>query len=45
VSLSLRFEVALSPFGVVFAKVFEELAGAQMSAFIERAGKIYGVPT
>ena len=42
VSLSLRFEVTLSPFGAVFAKVFEELAGAQMDAFIERAGKVYG---
>jgi len=46
VSLSLRFEVTLSPFGAVFAKVFEELAGAQMDAFIERAGKVYGrMPT
>jgi ribosome-associated toxin RatA of RatAB toxin-antitoxin module len=42
VSLSLAFEVTLSPFGAVFAKVFEELAGTQMNAFIERADKIYG---
>ena len=27
----------MSPFGVVFAKVFEELAASQMTAFIERA--------
>jgi ribosome-associated toxin RatA of RatAB toxin-antitoxin module len=44
VSLSLRFEVTLSPFGALFAKVFEELAAAQMGAFIERAGKVYGAP-
>jgi ribosome-associated toxin RatA of RatAB toxin-antitoxin module len=42
ISLSLAFEVTLSPFGAVFAKVFEELAGAQMNAFIERAHKVYG---
>ena len=42
VSLSLRFEVTLSPFGALFAKVFEELAGAQMGAFVDRAGKVYG---
>ncbi len=45
VSLSLRFEVTMSPFGARFAKVFEELAGAQMSAFIDRARKVYGAPT
>ena len=45
VSLSLLFEVTLSPFGVVFAKVFEELAGSQMKAFIDRAAKVYGAPT
>jgi len=44
VSLTLRFEVTLSPFGALFAKVFEELAAAQMGAFIERAGKVYGAP-
>ena len=42
VSLSLQFEVAASPFGVVFSKVFEELAGAQMDAFVSRAAKVYG---
>jgi len=42
VSLSLQFEVTLSPFGVVFSKIFEELAGAQMTAFTERAAKLYG---
>jgi hypothetical protein len=38
----LAFEVTLSPFGVVFAKIFEELAVAQMAAFVERAKTIYG---
>jgi ribosome-associated toxin RatA of RatAB toxin-antitoxin module len=42
VSLSLAFEVTMSPFGAVFARVFEELAGSQMNAFIARAGTIYG---
>jgi ribosome-associated toxin RatA of RatAB toxin-antitoxin module len=42
VSLSLTFEVTVSPFGAVFSKVFEELAGAQMDAFIARAAKLYG---
>jgi ribosome-associated toxin RatA of RatAB toxin-antitoxin module len=42
IALTLTFEVTLSPFGVVFAKVFEELAAAQMTAFVERARKIYG---
>jgi ribosome-associated toxin RatA of RatAB toxin-antitoxin module len=45
VSLSLQFEVTATPFGAVFSKVFEELAGAQMSAFTERAAKIYGGKT
>ena len=45
ISLTLAFEVTLSPFGAVFAKVFEELAAAQMTAFTERAAKIYGAPT
>jgi ribosome-associated toxin RatA of RatAB toxin-antitoxin module len=45
VSLTLTFEVTLSPFGVVFAKVFEELAASQMTAFIERARRIYGPGT
>jgi ribosome-associated toxin RatA of RatAB toxin-antitoxin module len=42
IALSLAFEVTLSPFGVVFAKVFEELAAAQMAAFIARAAAVYG---
>jgi len=45
VSLSLQFEVTLSPFGVVFSKVFEELAGAQMNAFTQRAADLYGKAT
>ena len=42
VSLTLAFEVTLSPFGAVFSKVFEELAGAQMQAFTARATAVYG---
>jgi ribosome-associated toxin RatA of RatAB toxin-antitoxin module len=42
ISLTLTFEVTLSPFGIVFAKVFEELAASQMTAFIGRAKKVYG---
>jgi ribosome-associated toxin RatA of RatAB toxin-antitoxin module len=42
ISLTLTFEVTLSPFGVVFAKVFEELAASQMAAFTTRAAKLYG---
>ncbi len=42
VSLSLAFEVTLSPFGAVFSKVFEQLAGAQMDAFTRRAEALYG---
>jgi len=42
--LTLTFEVTLSPFGVVFAKIFEELAAAQMTAFIGRAAAVYGEP-
>jgi ribosome-associated toxin RatA of RatAB toxin-antitoxin module len=45
VSLSLAFEVTLSPFGAVFSKVFEQLAGAQMDAFTERATALYGRQT
>jgi ribosome-associated toxin RatA of RatAB toxin-antitoxin module len=41
VSLSLAFEVTLSPFGIVFSKIFEELAGSQMNAFIARAEQMY----
>lgn len=43
ITLTLTFEVTLSPFGVVFAKIFEELAVAQMTAFVDRAKRIYGV--
>jgi ribosome-associated toxin RatA of RatAB toxin-antitoxin module len=42
VSLTLSFEVAVSPFGIVFAKIFEELAASQMTAFVERASHVYG---
>ena len=45
VSLALTFEVTVSPFGIVFAKVFEELAASQMTAFVGRAKKIYGAST
>jgi ribosome-associated toxin RatA of RatAB toxin-antitoxin module len=45
ISLTLTFEVTLSPFGIVFAKVFEELAASQMTAFIERAKTVYGART
>jgi ribosome-associated toxin RatA of RatAB toxin-antitoxin module len=45
ISLTLTFEVTLSPFGVVFAKVFEELAVSQMTAFVERAKTIYSAGT
>lgn len=44
VSLSLAFEVTLSPFGVIFSRIFEELAGAQMRAFVDRAAAKYGAP-
>ena len=42
ISLTLTFEVTLSPFGLVFTRVFEELAGSPMTAFVDRARKIYG---
>ena len=45
ISLTLSFEVTLSPFGIVFAKVFEELAASQMTAFTARAKIVYGAPT
>jgi len=45
ISLTLTFEVTVSPFGLVFARVFEELAGSQMSAFVDRAGTIYAAKT
>jgi len=30
---------------VVFGRVFEELAGSQMSAFVARAAQVYGPST
>ena len=45
VSLSLVFEVNPSPFGALFSKVFEQLAGAQMVAFTQRAAALYGTRT
>jgi ribosome-associated toxin RatA of RatAB toxin-antitoxin module len=45
ISLSLAFEVTMSPFGAVFARVFEELARSQMTAFIKRAATVYGGAT
>jgi ribosome-associated toxin RatA of RatAB toxin-antitoxin module len=42
VALSLVFEVTHSPFGIVFAKIFEEVAGSQMTAFVRRARQLYG---
>jgi ribosome-associated toxin RatA of RatAB toxin-antitoxin module len=42
VTLALEFEIVPSPFGMIFATVFEELARSQMNAFIERAAHIYG---
>jgi len=42
VDLVLSFEVTVTPFGVLFSKVFEELAAAQMTAFVERARNVYG---
>ena len=45
ISLTLNFEVTLSPFGLVFTRMFEELAGSQMTAFVDRARTIYGART
>ncbi len=42
ISLALAFEVTSSPFGLVFTRVFEELAGSQMTAFVDRARLVYG---
>jgi ribosome-associated toxin RatA of RatAB toxin-antitoxin module len=42
ISLALSFEATLSAFGIVFGKVFEELASSQMTAFIARAQALYG---
>ena len=45
IALTLTFEVTMSPFGLVFARVFEEVAASQMTAFIDRASAVYGTPT
>ena len=45
VSLTLTFEVTPSPFGIVFAKAFEELAASQMTAFVGRAKQVYRAST
>jgi ribosome-associated toxin RatA of RatAB toxin-antitoxin module len=42
ISLTLTFEMTSSPFGLLFTKVFEELASSQMTAFVDRAKVIYG---
>ncbi len=42
VTLSLDFEVAPSPFNIVFSLMFEELVRSQVSAFIARARSLYG---
>jgi ribosome-associated toxin RatA of RatAB toxin-antitoxin module len=42
VALSLAFEVTQSPFGALFSRIFEEIAGAQMQAFTARAEALYG---
>ena len=45
ISLALTFEVTPSPFGLVFTRVFEELAGSQMTAFVARAKAVYAEKT
>lgn len=42
VTVTLRFEVARSPFSVVFSMLFEELVRAQVAAFVHRAEAVYG---
>ena len=42
VSVTLEFEVSHSPLSMIFSAVFEEVARAQMGAFIKRAKQIYG---
>ena len=42
VALSLSFEVPRSPFGLIFSRVFEEIARSQMGAFLRRAKAVYG---
>ena len=45
ISLTLAFEVTMSPFGLVFTRVFEEIAGSQMTAFVDRAKALYAAKT
>ena len=45
ISLTLAFEVTMSPFGLVFTRVFEEIAGSQMTAFVDRAKTLYAAKT
>lgn len=42
VSLTLNFEIAHTPLNMLFAVFFEEAVRSQMSAFIARAGALYG---
>jgi ribosome-associated toxin RatA of RatAB toxin-antitoxin module len=42
VSLSLQFEIAASPFNMMFSLVFEELVRSQIAAFVSRAETLYG---
>lgn len=42
VELELDFEMAHTPLGLIFSAAFEEIARAQMNAFIKRAERIYG---
>jgi ribosome-associated toxin RatA of RatAB toxin-antitoxin module len=42
VTLTLDFEAKSSPFSMVFAAAFEEIARSQMRAFLSRADELYG---
>ena len=42
VSLALELESQVSPFGMIFAAAFEEIARSQLQAFLSRADKLYG---
>jgi ribosome-associated toxin RatA of RatAB toxin-antitoxin module len=42
VVLELDFEPKASPFSVIFAAAFEEIARSQMNAFLKRAEVLYG---
>ena len=42
IELMLDYEISDSPLGLLLAKVFEEIARSQMSAFVRRADEIYG---